>query len=223
MQVGSSAAKERCSRANGEVCREWKEQQVLAGDRRRNSRGRRRRRGLVGGAGAHAVRCGSARRVLARRDVLAGWQLPSPQPASGDAKPALAATATVGKADPFAALNCQSRQFRDSLALAVTFTQPVDAKAELEGFLQVTDTGSSSGKADQDNESAASAGDKPMSVKSGDAAPKGKIVKGSWVVGDNPRMIYFPMCSRSARTPSPCAPVCPASRRQRWSPRRIAR
>ena len=159
----------------------------------------------------------------ARRDVLAGWQLPSPQPASGDAKPALAATATVGKADPFAALNCQSRQFRDSLALAVTFTQPVDAKAELEGFLQVTDTGSSSGKADQDNESAASAGDKPMSVKSGDAAPKGKIVKGSWVVGDNPRMIYFPMCSRSARTPSPCAPVCPASRRQRWSPRRIAR
>ena len=31
-----------------------------------------------------------------------------------------------------------------------------------------------------------------MSVKSGDAAPKGKIVKGSWVVGDNPRMIYFP-------------------------------
>ncbi|MBR8654712.1 alpha-2-macroglobulin family protein [Achromobacter sp. Marseille-Q0513] len=117
---------------------------------------------------------------------------PSPQPASGDTKPALAATATVGKADPFAALNCQSRQFRDSLALAVTFTQPVDAKAELEGFLQVTDTGSSSGKADQDNESAASAGDKPMSVKSGDAAPKGKIVKGSWVVGDNPRMIYFP-------------------------------
>ena len=90
-------------------------------------------------------------------------------------------------------MNCQSRQFRDSLALAVTFTQPVDAKAELEGFLQVTDTGSSSGKADQDNESAASAGDKPMSVKSGDAAPKGKIVKGSWVVGDNPRMIYFPM------------------------------
>ena len=144
--AGRQLRRERCSRANGEVCREWKEQQVLAGDRRRNSRGRRRRRGLVGGAGAHAVRCGSARRVHARRDVLAGWQLPSPQPASGDAKPALAATATVGKADPFAALNCQSRQFRDSLALAVTFTQPVDAKAELEGFLQVTDTGSSSAR-----------------------------------------------------------------------------
>ena len=79
-------------------------------------------------------------------------------------------------------MNCQSRQFRDSLALAVTFTQPVDAKAELEGFLQVTDTGSSSGKADQDNESAASAGDKPMSVKSGDAAPKARSSRaaGSW-------------------------------------------
>ena len=135
----------------------------------------------MGGAGAHAVRCGSARRVHARRDVLAGWQ---PLAAAGIRRrlPALAATATVGKADPFAALNCQSRQFRDSLALAVTFTQPVDAKAELEGFLQVTDTGSSSGKADQDNESAASAGDKPMSVRAATPRPRARSSRaaGSW-------------------------------------------
>ena len=213
MQVGSSAAKERCSRANGEVCREWKEQQVLAGDRRRNSRGRRRRRGLVGGAGAHAVRCGSARRVHARRDVLAGWQLPSPQPASGDAKPALAATATVGKADPFAALNCQSRQFRDSLALAVTFTQPVDAKAELEGFLQVTDTGSSSGKADQDNESAASAGDKP----------RGKDRQGQLGRGRQPAHDLFPLRAAAALVLHRPARRSARHREPRWSPRRIAR
>ena len=46
------------------------------------------------------------------------------------------------------------------------------------------------GQADQDNESAASAGDKPMSVQERRRRAKGKIVKGSWVVGDNPRMIY---------------------------------
>lgn len=109
-----------------------------------------------------------------------------------DAKPALPASATVGAADPFAALNCQPRQFNDALALAVTFTQPVDAKAGLDKFLQVTDVGSTSGKADSDSESAAMPGSQPASVQPGDSAPKGKIVQGNWVVGDNPRMVYFP-------------------------------
>ena len=110
-----------------------------------------------------------------------------------ESKPAaLPASATVGAADPFAALNCQPRQYNDSLALAITFTQPVDSKAKLESFLQVIDTGSASGKADQDSEQAARPGDQPASVKPGDSAPKGKVVQGNWVVGDNPRMVYFP-------------------------------
>ncbi|WMD23633.1 MG2 domain-containing protein [Achromobacter seleniivolatilans] len=109
-----------------------------------------------------------------------------------DGKPALPASATVGAADPFAALNCQPRQFNDALALAVTFTQPVDAKSGLDSFLQVTDVGSTSGKADSDSESSAAPGNVPASVQPGDSAPKGKIVKGNWVVGDNPRMVYFP-------------------------------
>ncbi|WP_438800845.1 alpha-2-macroglobulin family protein [Achromobacter pestifer] len=114
------------------------------------------------------------------------------QPATaggGDAKPALPASAVVGAADPFAALSCQPRQYNDTLALAVTFTQPVDAKADLDSYLQVTDTGSAS---DKDSESAATNGDQPASVRPGDSAPKGKILKGNWVVGDNPRMVYFP-------------------------------
>ncbi|MCV6901764.1 MAG: alpha-2-macroglobulin family protein, partial [Achromobacter xylosoxidans] len=108
------------------------------------------------------------------------------------AKPeALPATATVGTADAFAVLNCQPRQYNDSLSLAVTFTQPVEAKADLSKFLQVTDTGAASGKPDQDNERSAN-GQQPASVQPGDAAPKGKIVQGNWVVGSNPRMVYFP-------------------------------
>ncbi|MGH8816843.1 MAG: MG2 domain-containing protein, partial [Achromobacter pestifer] len=113
-------------------------------------------------------------------------------PAAPDAKPALPASATVGAADPFAALTCQPRQYNDALSLSITFTQPVDAKANLESFLQVTDVGAISGKADEDTESSAAPGSQPASVKAGDSAPKGKIVKGSWVVGDNPRMVYFP-------------------------------
>ncbi|CAB3697685.1 MG2 domain-containing protein [Achromobacter piechaudii] len=110
--------------------------------------------------------------------------------APAETKPALGASATVGAPDPFAALTCQPRQYNDALSLSVTFTQPVNAKAKLDDFLQVTDLGASSGKADQDSESAAS--DQPASVKPGDSAPQGKIVKGSWIVGDNPRMVYFP-------------------------------
>jgi hypothetical protein len=114
---------------------------------------------------------------------------PAAPAGGGDAKPALPASAVVGAADPFAALSCQPRQYNDTLALAVTFTQPVDAKSDLDSFLQVTDTGSAS---DKDSESAASNGDQPASVRPGDSAPKGKILKGNWVVGDNPRMVYFP-------------------------------
>lgn len=126
--------------------------------------------------------------------VSSATQAPAAAPAAaaGDGKPALGASATVGAPDPFAALTCQPRQFNDALSLSVTFTQPVDAKAKLDDFLQVTDLGASSGKADEDNETAANAGDQPASVKPGDSAPKGKILKGSWIVGENPRMVYFP-------------------------------
>ncbi|MEN5397059.1 alpha-2-macroglobulin [Achromobacter xylosoxidans] len=116
----------------------------------------------------------------------------APAATGGAAQPeALPATATVGTADAFAVLNCQPRQYNDSLALAVTFTQPVEAKADLSKFLQVTDTGAASGKPDQDTERSAN-GQQPSSVQPGDAAPKGKIVQGNWVVGSNPRMVYFP-------------------------------
>ncbi|WP_261006707.1 hypothetical protein, partial [Bordetella pertussis] len=47
----------------------------------------------------------------------------------------------VGSADPFAALNCQPRQYNDTLSLALTFTQPVDRRTDLSRLIKVVDTG----------------------------------------------------------------------------------
>ncbi|HYG46263.1 MAG TPA: MG2 domain-containing protein [Bordetella sp.] len=104
---------------------------------------------------------------------------PRPQP-SAAAQPA---AATVGQADPFAVLDCQAREYNDTLALAVTFTQPVDRKADLDSFLGVIDTGAA--KAADDDPGTAPA-------VAAVAAPQGKPVQGAWVAGDNPRMVYFP-------------------------------
>lgn len=108
-----------------------------------------------------------------------------PQPPAS-AQPA---AATVGQADPFAVLDCQAREYNDTLALAVTFTQPVDRKAGLDSFLNVVDTGAV--KASEDGQDAAAAS-KASVVAAGAAAAQGRPVQGAWVVGDNPRMVYFP-------------------------------
>ena len=185
MRVGSSAAKERCILVGGEgfaVSGKFNKTWLAVA-------------GVAVLAGALGVGwwMGKGQQPATPAAVPAAQTATAaaPQAANGGA-PALPATATVGAADPFAALNCQPRQYNDALSLAVTFTQPVDAKSNLDAFLQVTDTGSTAGKADEDSESAAAAGQQPASVRPGDSAPKGKIVKGNWVVGDNPRVVYFP-------------------------------
>ncbi|MFC4276841.1 alpha-2-macroglobulin family protein [Achromobacter aloeverae] len=98
------------------------------------------------------------------------------------ATPTLPSAATVGAADPFGALSCKARQYADSLSLAVTFTQPVDRKAELTRFIEVIDTGPLKG----------GDADAKAKVQAAAGADTGKTVQGSWTVGDNPRMIYFP-------------------------------
>ncbi|MDQ8032097.1 MAG: MG2 domain-containing protein [Bordetella sp.] len=116
------------------------------------------------------------------------------QVASGGAKPdaAPAAQANIGKPDPFAVLSCQARQFNDTLALAVTFTQPLDRKTTLNEFVQVVDSGAAKANPDDAPAKAAGASNQPGNVRAGDTLPKGKAVEGSWVIGDNPRVAYFP-------------------------------
>ncbi|WP_082887444.1 alpha-2-macroglobulin family protein [Bordetella ansorpii] len=117
------------------------------------------------------------------------------------AQPApLPASAMVGQADPFSALGCQEREYGDAPALAVTFTQPVDRRANLDSFLEVIETGTANNEVQA--EAAAQAADaaaagsnasaEPGAVKSGDPGVKGKTAQGRWVVGDNPRVVFFP-------------------------------
>jgi uncharacterized protein YfaS (alpha-2-macroglobulin family) len=116
-------------------------------------------------------------------------------PASGTvpAPSPLPAEATVGAADPFSTLSCQARQFNDSLSLAVTFTQPVDRKADFNRYIEVIDGGVvKTPSGGSDSEQAKSKDGSAGSVKSGDAASAGKQIQGSWVVGENPRVVYFP-------------------------------
>ncbi|WP_415830269.1 alpha-2-macroglobulin family protein [Bordetella flabilis] len=101
-------------------------------------------------------------------------------------------TGTVGTAEPFAALNCTARQYQGSLALSIMLTQPVDRKADLGRYLQVVDSGAAPAPAENEGGEAPSAPSRPAPVQRGDPATPGKQVQGNWVVGENPRTIYFP-------------------------------
>ena len=71
---------------------------------------------------------------------------------------------------PFIATDCSARLLDDSPALAVLFSQPLDRKQKLDGKLLVSDLGAADAKPDA----------------------QGKLLSGSWVIGDNPRIAYFP-------------------------------
>ncbi|MFN7694563.1 MAG: hypothetical protein ACK5O3_11030, partial [Burkholderiales bacterium] len=89
----------------------------------------------------------------------------------------------------FAVQACEVRPFDESPALAVVFTQPLDGgKAELDKHLRVTDLGPLEGKDGAAQEERAAK--PPPSATS--AAAQGRIVRGSWTLGDNPRIAYFP-------------------------------
>lgn len=103
------------------------------------------------------------------------------------------ASAAVAASDPFAGLSCGARQYQGSLALAVTLTQPVDRKGDLGRHLQVIDGGAAKTAGQASDETAAQAASAAThAVEAGDVTASGKPVQGNWVVGDNPRVIYFP-------------------------------
>ena len=72
---------------------------------------------------------------------------------------------------PFAVASCQARLFEDRPALAVVFSQPVNPGQSFDKLIQVVDQGATN--------SSKPAGDD-------------KFVNGGWVVGANPRVLYFP-------------------------------
>ncbi|CAM3445006.1 Alpha-2-macroglobulin [Bordetella sputigena] len=121
------------------------------------------------------------------------------------------AAATVG-ADPFAGLNCSARQYQGSLALSVTLTQPVDRKKDLGRYLQVIDSGAVQAAGRSDDDGAAKDTPAPSrAIEKGESSVSGKPVQGSWVVGDNPRVVYFPYIQPQRRYTVKLAADLPAA------------
>lgn len=79
-------------------------------------------------------------------------------------------------------IDCKSRLFDESPAIAVAFSHPVERKQGFDKLISVTDHGPAQPGQKEGKPAAA----RPV---------EGKPVSGNWVVGDNPRILYFPYVS----------------------------
>ena len=103
---------------------------------------------------------------------------------------------------PFAVIDGAHRELDGSPALAVSFSVPLEAKGDHERFLQVLEmpaeakaAAARDGEADgEDGVGAATvaASGESRRLANGDSLPGGQPVAGAWVVGDNPRLLFFP-------------------------------
>ncbi|MES2048973.1 MAG: alpha-2-macroglobulin [Pseudomonadota bacterium] len=83
---------------------------------------------------------------------------------------------------PFDVTSCLARLHDDQPALAVMFSQSVDADQALDKLIEVSDLGDLKAKPGQPKKAdAASAASKPS-----------ELVKGGWIVSDNPHVLLFP-------------------------------
>ena len=89
---------------------------------------------------------------------------------------------------PFAAHECAVRPLDERPALALSFTQPLDATSEINKHVRVLDLGPVQGQdgAEQGTQAA------KAPVQAQGQAVDGRIVQGSWTLGENPRFAYFP-------------------------------
>jgi alpha-2-macroglobulin len=112
---------------------------------------------------------------------------------------------------PFEVVELANRDFDGSPALALTFTEPLDARTNVDEHLQVfemppaptdqapriTDEESEGDDAAEEEQAPAAAVSAAVSAaasgKEADLRTDGGVlVKGAWVVGDNPRLLFFP-------------------------------
>lgn len=132
-----------------------------------------------GGLAAAAV-------VLVALAAFLVWHFSGTRP--GGAAP----TALADPDAPFTALECKPRLFDDRPALAVVFTQPVDGKQNLNEALRVVDLGPAAADGDTQERGAEQPAASAPGTPPAGSAPAGKLLQGAWVVGDNPRIAYFP-------------------------------
>jgi len=116
------------------------------------------------------------------------------------AKPWQSETASAGDG-PFEIADFSNRDFEGSPSLALSFTLPMDAKKGYDEQIQVFEMPPRPGDAkvqvneseEEGEEGAPGSANPQVSTEPADVATDGgKLVKGAWVVGDNPRILYFP-------------------------------
>ena len=105
--------------------------------------------------------------------------------------------------DPVKVVDLGDRSFDGAPALALTFSQPLDTRRRYDEHLRVFEMpakaaekparGRRSADSDDEDDEPRSQGPRSGVGKAGEASSEGgKLVTGSWVVGDNPRLLYFP-------------------------------
>lgn len=116
------------------------------------------------------------------------------------AKPWQSDTTSAGDG-PFEIADFSNRDFEGSPSLALSFTLPMDAKKGYDEQIQVFEMPPRPGDAkaqvneseDEGDEGTPGSANPQVSTEPADVTTEGgKLVKGAWVVGDNPRILYFP-------------------------------
>ncbi|MFC5302344.1 alpha-2-macroglobulin family protein [Azospira restricta] len=146
-----------------------------------------------------------------------GWFLASRLPAGG----APGELSSEGVA--FEVVDAAHREFDGSPALALSFSLPLDARADVGQFVQVLEVPPLPGtlrprvRSDDEDYDEDYSGHSDARLGSGvSRAPEdtrvddGKPVAGAWTVGDNPRLLFFPHIKPSARYVVRVLPGLPA-------------
>jgi len=87
----------------------------------------------------------------------------------------------------FAVSSCHARLYEDKPALAVMFSAKIDADQALDKLIEVTDLSDARASAEKIKSTQA-----VQTANASTVLPKGDIVKGGWIVSDNPHVLLFP-------------------------------
>lgn len=114
------------------------------------------------------------------------------------AAPVVAGAVIANPDAPFAMGECVARLYEDKPALAVMFSQNVEASQALDQLITVRDVGASAKSAkkrrasEDESEEAVSPASGAVSASAASASTAGEVVKGGWIVSENPRVLLFP-------------------------------
>lgn len=104
---------------------------------------------------------------------------------------------------PFVVVDAADRSLDGVPALALTFSLPLDAGKAMDKYVQVFEmpaTAEELKRRAENNNDGAEAGNTVVSTKEADTNfTAGKLISGAWVVGDNPRLLYFPHINPQTR------------------------